>query len=95
MRAYCSDRFTIPLPPGHRFPVSKYALLRDRVASSCPDVQLTEAPAASDGELALAHCPGYVHDAAQGLLSAAAMREIGLPWSPALIERARRSVGAT
>lgn len=95
MRAYCSDRFTIPLPPGHRFPISKYALLRDRVAASCPEVEMIEAPPATDGELALAHSPGYVHDATQGLLSAAAMREIGLPWSPALVERARRSVGAT
>jgi acetoin utilization deacetylase AcuC-like enzyme len=95
MRAYCSERFTIPLPPGHRFPVSKYALLRDLVGADCADVQLIEAPAATDGELALAHAPGYLHDATQGLLSAAAVREIGLPWSPALIERARRSVGAT
>ncbi len=95
MRAYCSDRFTIPLPAGHRFPISKYALLRDRVAISCPEVELIEAPSATDGELALAHSPSYLHDAAHGLLSAAALREIGLPWSPALIERARRSVGAT
>lgn len=95
MRAYCFDRFTIPLPPGHRFPVSKSAMLREQVEASCPDVQLFDSPPASDGELALAHSPSYVHDAAQGLLSAAAMREIGLPWSPALIERARRSVGAT
>jgi len=95
MRAYCFERFTITLPPGHRFPVSKYALLRDAVAATCRDVQLIEAPAATDGELALAHSPSYVHDATHGLLSAPAMREIGLPWSPALIERARRSVGAT
>lgn len=95
MRAYCSDRFTIPLPPGHRFPVSKYALLRDRVVASCQDLELIEAPAASDGELALAHTPAYVHDASHGLLPAAAVRAIGLPWSPALVERARRSVGAT
>ena len=95
MRAYCSERFTIPLPPGHRFPVSKYALLRDAVAATCPEVQLIEAPAATDGELALAHSPSYVHDATHGLLSAAAQRAIGLPWSPALVERARRSVGAT
>ena len=61
----------------------------------CPDVQLIDSPPASDGELALAHSPSYVHDAAQGLLSAAAMREIGFPWSPAMAERARRSVGAT
>jgi acetoin utilization deacetylase AcuC-like enzyme len=95
MRAYCSDRYGIALPPGHRFPVSKCARLRDRVGKECLDIELAEAPAATDGELALAHTPAYVHDATQGLLSRQAMRAIGLPWSPALIERARRSVGAT
>ena len=95
MRAYCSERFTISLPPGHRFPVSKYARLRDAVVASGRDLELIEAPAVTDGELALAHSPSYVHDATQGLLSPAMQREIGLPWSPALIERARRSVGAT
>jgi acetoin utilization deacetylase AcuC-like enzyme len=95
MRAYCSDRFVIPLPPGHRFPISKYALLRERVAAERPDVELLEAPAATDGELALAHAPAYVHNASEGLLSEAAQRAIGLPWSLPMIERARRSVGAT
>jgi acetoin utilization deacetylase AcuC-like enzyme len=95
MQAYCSERFTIALPPGHRFPISKYALLRDALAATCRDVELVEAPAATDGELALAHSPAYVHDATHGLLPAAMQRAIGLPWSPALIERARRSVGAT
>jgi acetoin utilization deacetylase AcuC-like enzyme len=95
VRAYCSDRFGIPLPPGHRFPISKYARLRERVLQACPEIQLVEAPPASDGELALAHTPAYVHDASHGLLSAQAQRVIGLPWSPAMAERARRSVGAT
>jgi len=95
VRAYCSDRYTIPLPAGHRFPVSKYARLRERVLVQCPEVQLIEAQPASDGELALAHTPSYVHDATHGLLSAAAVRAIGLPLSPPMIERARRSVGAT
>lgn len=95
VRAYCSDRFGIPLPPGHRFPVSKSARLCERVLQACPEVQVVEAPAASDGELALVHTPAYVHDASHGLLSAPAQRAIGLPWSPAMVERARRSVGAT
>jgi acetoin utilization deacetylase AcuC-like enzyme len=95
VRAYCFDRFALSLPPGHRFPVSKVARLRDRVAIEYPGVELIEAAAASDGELALAHAPGYVHDVTHGLLPASAVREIGLPWSPAFVERARRSVGAT
>ncbi|HET7527127.1 MAG TPA: histone deacetylase [Burkholderiaceae bacterium] len=95
MHVYCSARFAIPLPAGHRFPISKYALLRERVLESCPDIQLTEAPPASDGELALAHTPSYVQDATTGSLPAQTLRAIGLPWSPAMVERARRSVGAT
>jgi acetoin utilization deacetylase AcuC-like enzyme len=95
VRVYCSDRFTISLPAGHRFPISKYPRLRAQVLTQCPDVQLLEAPAASDGELALAHVPAYVDDATSGSLPAQTLRAIGLPWSPAMVERARRSVGAT
>jgi acetoin utilization deacetylase AcuC-like enzyme len=50
---------------------------------------------ASDGELALAHEPGWIGAVAAGGLSAAQQREIGFPWSERMVERARRSVGAT
>jgi acetoin utilization deacetylase AcuC-like enzyme len=95
MKAYYSDQFVLPLPPGHRFPMAKYALLRDAIAQALPAVQLAPAPSASDGELALAHSPVYIADIANGTLSAAGQREIGFPWSLAMAERARRSVGAT
>lgn len=95
MRAYTSDHFVLPLPEGHRFPMPKYRLLRDKVAADLPQIRLEEAPAATDGELALAHEPVYVTAVAEGLLSPAAQREIGFPWSPRMAERARRSVGAT
>lgn len=73
----------------------KYSLLRDRVRDRLPGIALQEAPAARDGELALVHDPVYVTAVAEGLLSAAQQREIGFPWSPAMAERARRSVGGT
>ncbi len=95
MKAFYSDHFVLPLPPGHRFPMQKYRLLRDRLRSRHPGIELLEAPSASDGELALAHEPVYVSAVADGLLSEAQQREIGFPWSPAMAERARRSVGAT
>ena len=95
MLAYTSDHFVLPLPQGHRFPMSKYQLLRERVAAESPQIRLAPAPAATDGELALAHEPGYVSAVAEGWLSAAEQREIGFPWSPRMAERARRSVGAT
>ena len=94
VHAYYADHFVLPLPEGHRFPMAKYRLLRDRVVE-LGGIALKEAPRASDGELALAHTPRYVDAVAEGLLDAAAQREIGFPWSPAMVERARRSVGAT
>ncbi|MEO7399837.1 MAG: histone deacetylase [Polaromonas sp.] len=95
MHAFYADNFVLPLPAGHRFPMGKYRLLRDRLVNEYPQLRMAQAPAASDGELALAHTPAYIEAIAQGTLPAPAQREIGFPWSPAMAERARRSVGAT
>jgi acetoin utilization deacetylase AcuC-like enzyme len=93
--AFYADSFVLPLPPGHRFPMAKYGRLRERLTADFPAVKLGQAEAASDGELALVHTPAYIAAIAQGGLSPAAQREIGFPWSLAMAERARRSVGAT
>lgn len=95
MQVFHSDQFTLGLPPGHSFPMSKYRLLRDEVERELPDIRVHEAQPASEGELALVHAPLYVAAVAEGLLSRAQQREIGLPWSMRMAERARRSVGAT
>ena len=95
MHAYYADHFVLPLPEGHRFPMRKYSRLRDRLAAEVPGVRFFEAPAASDGELALVHTPAYIQGIARGTLDAAVYREIGFPWTPAMAERARRSVGAS
>ena len=95
MKAFYANHFVLPLPAGHRFPMAKYQLLRDRIALELPEVQLDQALPASDGELALAHAPEYVQAIANGSVAADIQREIGFPWSPAMVERARRSVGAT
>jgi len=95
VQAFYADNFVLPLPPGHRFPMPKYQLLRDRLVREMPAVRMQQAPAASDGELALVHTPAYIEAIARGTLAAPAQREIGFPWSPAMAERARRSAGAT
>lgn len=95
MKAYYSDRFVLPLPDGHRFPMRKYRMLRDAVARSVPQVEFYEAPHTTDGVLALAHHPHYIHRVASGSLSAEEQRAIGFPWSPEMVERSRRSSGAT
>jgi acetoin utilization deacetylase AcuC-like enzyme len=95
MQAYYADHFVLPLPPGHRFPMSKYRQLRDRVSAELPNVILSEPPQASDGQLALAHTPAYIARLCGGQLSALEQRALGFPWSEAMVERSRRSTGAT
>lgn len=95
MQVFYATQFVLPLPPGHRFPMGKYQLLRDRLTAELPELHLMQAEPATDGELALVHTPGYVQAISDGSVEPAILREIGFPWSPAMAERARRSVGAT
>lgn len=95
MKAFYSDCFVLPLPEGHRFPMRKYRMLRDAVAVTLPQVQLEEAPRTSDGVLALAHHPQYIHRVSSGALTPQEQKAIGFPWSPEMVERSRRSAGAT
>ncbi len=95
MHVFYATQFVLPLPPGHRFPMAKYQLLRDRLALERAEIRLLHAEPASDGELALAHSPAYIKAISDGSISPQAMREIGFPWSEAMVDRARRSVGAT
>ena len=73
--------------------MAKYKMLRDSVVD-LPNVQLLEAPRASDTELLLAHDPSYVQRVIAGIPSEAEQKEIGFPWSEKMVERSRRSVGA-
>jgi acetoin utilization deacetylase AcuC-like enzyme len=95
MKAFYADQFVLPLPSGHRFPMAKYQMLRERLQAEYPKVQLSQAQRATDDELALVHSPAYMQAITTGSISPQAMREIGFPWSEAMGERARRSVGAT
>ena len=94
MLIYSSDRYVLPLPQGHRFPMRKYAALRERVAAVASTL-LREPDAATDMELARAHDPAYIAAVSAGTLDARALRRIGFPWSPEMVERSRRSAGAT
>ena len=94
MRIFFTDVFELPLPEGHRFPMAKYRLLRERVAGAGLGT-LHLPPAATDAELARAHDPEYVARVVEGRLTPHEIRRIGFPWSPGLVERSRRSAGAT
>lgn len=95
MHAYHADAYVLPLPPGHPFPMGKYRLLREALHADAGGIAVHEAPAASAGELALVHTPAWIEAVFEGRTTAAEQREIGFPWSAQMVERARRSVGAT
>ena len=95
VKAFSSDHFVLPLPAGHRFPMAKYSRLRQRVEEELHDVRLVEPEAATEGQLALAHAPEYIEKVMSGTLGPAEVRAIGFPWSHAMVERSRRSAGAT
>ena len=97
MQCFYSDTFVLPLPEGHRFPMAKYSRLREKVLAdgvvSADEVR--EAPQASWDDLRLVHTLEYTTAVADGRLSREAQRRIGFPWSLQMVERSRRSVGAT
>lgn len=75
--------------------MQKYRLIREGAQKAVPDLELHEAPAATNGVLALAHHPDYIHRISTGAVSAAEQTAIGFPWTEQMVERSRRSVGAT
>ncbi len=94
MKAFYTDHFVLPLPAGHRFPMEKYSCLRDLV-KTVAEIELIEAPAASDTQILYAHDPNYLINIIKGNLNLQEQREIGFPWSEKMVERSRRSAGAT
>ena len=97
LHAWSSAKYTFPLPEGHRFPIAKYALLRDRVVAEgivAPENLHDPAPAARE-ELLLVHTADYVDRFTSGRLDADEERRLGFPWSRALVERSCRAAGGT
>lgn len=95
MKIFYCDHFMLPLPEGHRFPMAKYRLLRERVIAAGLESTLVEPPAVTDEQLLYVHDAAYVERVKTGTLSADAVRRLGFPWSAQLVERSRRSVGGT
>jgi len=97
MKAFYCHHFVLPLPDGHRFPMDKYRLLYEGVRERARDwgVELLEPAPASDEDLCRVHCPDYVARMNSGRVRPEEMRRIGFPWSPAMVERSRRSCGGT
>jgi acetoin utilization deacetylase AcuC-like enzyme len=95
VKIFFADTHLQTLPLGHRFPMSKYELLKSRVGQEMSFVELICSHAVSEGELALVHLPSYIDQVFSGTLPLAQQKEIGFPWSLGMVERARCSTGAT
>ena len=97
MKVFYSDHFVLPLPEGHRFPMAKYSMLRERVARDgiCGPGELLTPRAVTDQEILRAHAPDYLKRVASGTLTDKEMRRIGFPWSEQMVERSRRASGGT
>ncbi|MBK6357245.1 MAG: histone deacetylase [Betaproteobacteria bacterium] len=97
MQLFYTDVFVLPLPVGHRFPMEKYSRLRESLLASGEfspaDFHLPHA--ATDEELARAHDLSYIQAVSCGQLEKTAEKQIGFPWSTGMVERSRRSAGAT
>ena len=94
LRVFSSDRFVLPLPDKHRFPMAKYRRLRERLEKH-PQIEIVTPPAATDAELLTTHCPLYLESLKLGTVDPKLIRRLGFPYSAELVERSRRSVGAT
>ena len=97
LKVFYSDTFVLPLPEGHRFPMRKYSMLRERVADSdvCGPGELRVPRAVTDREILRAHDADYLRRVANGLLTKQEVRRIGFPWSEEMVERSRRASGGT
>jgi acetoin utilization deacetylase AcuC-like enzyme len=97
MKVFYSDHFVLPLPDGHRFPMVKYSMLRERVARDgiCGRGELSTPRAVTDEEILRAHAPDYLKRVASGTITEKEVRRIGFPWSEKMVERSRRASGGT
>jgi acetoin utilization deacetylase AcuC-like enzyme len=97
MKAFYSDHFVLPLPPGHRFPMRKYSRLRERLRDEgiiAPEDFRVPEPA-TDEQILRCHDADYLDRVVNGQLTQQEIRRIGFPWSPPMVERSRRASGAT
>jgi acetoin utilization deacetylase AcuC-like enzyme len=94
LRVWSSAAYVVPLPPGHRFPIEKYALLR-RAVEADGVAHVEDPPRATREQLERVHTRAYVDAVLEGTLDATAQRRLGFPWSAGLAERSLRATGGT
>jgi acetoin utilization deacetylase AcuC-like enzyme len=97
MRVFYSPRYYADIGPGHIFPIRKFELVRDRLLAegTLQLENLVEPEPASMEQVLLVHTADYVERLCDGKLTANEIRRLGLPWSPALVQRSFYASGGT
>lgn len=92
---FYTDHIEVPLPEGHRFPMSKYRMLHEALVNEgvMSESQLFPAPLADTEDVLRAHNYRYVKGLMTNTLSEKELRPIGLTWSPELLKRSLAAVG--
>ena len=97
MRCAYHPDYYVPLPATHPFPMAKYPRLYERLRASgwLEEREVIEPVEAALDDLRLVHTDDYLAQLSNGTLDAAAIRKIGVPWSPALWRRSRLAAQGT
>src|SRR5216683_7889228 len=93
-RLYYCDNHEIPLPPGHKFPMRKYKMIREALAAD-GYFEFEQAPFADFESIAVVHDQAYISAFLSGEIAPVVIRRIGFPWSVGLVKRTLASVGGT
>jgi acetoin utilization deacetylase AcuC-like enzyme len=95
MKVFYSDHYTVPLPEGHKFPMEKYRMVREKLIAECilTSDELFEPKLPAKEIITLAHTKEYYESFENGMIDAMSIRRIGLPWSRELFRRSLASVG--
>ncbi len=87
--------YVAPLPPGNRFPMSKYALLMPALAELGARYQLHMPAPMPRAAIEAVHDPAYVAAVFDGTLTSEQTRRIGFPVTTEVVARSRRVMGGT
>ncbi|MBO3270446.1 histone deacetylase family protein [Hymenobacter defluvii] len=96
-RLATSDRYTLALPPTHRFPIAKYALIREQLLwqGIAPPEDFYDPGLCAEEDVLRVHTPDYWGKVRDQQLSPAEVRRLGLPQTPQLVLRSLSSSAGT
>ena len=96
-RLATSDHYTLILPAGHRFPIAKYALIREQLLwqGIAEPADFYEPGLCAAEDVLRVHTPDYWHRVRDLQLTPREVRNLGLPQSPQLVRRSLSSSAGT